>query len=213
MTTLSDLIGPNAGPVPAEVGYWHHVTRWVMGGNDQPNVGDCALVGAANLLVLVTSVVGDPQEMSDGEVENAYSRIAHWSPLRPETNRGARLTDVLEYWTENGWPSDPELKPIGWCQIGAYQIHRAVWSLGAVYAWVMLPAGGPDGWDFTDASALAGRDGTGAHAVLIVGSDADSLWIVTWAAVVKVSRAWWGSYGRDCYAVRLPGWIVPSLVE
>lgn len=203
--TLAELIGPNASNPGDEAGYWRQVSRWVMGGNDDPNVGDCAFAAIANLHTLVTTVVGDAQVMPDGEVEYAYSQIAGWLPGRPETNHGARLLDVLQYWSAHGWPGDPLLKPVGWAPIAADQIHQAVHSLGAVYAWCLLPMVDEE-WSFEDAAL--GATGEGAHAVLIVGSTPGRLYLVTWAKVVGVSRAWWERFGRDCYAVLHPAWSV-----
>lgn len=208
MTALSDLIGPRSTLSPATAGYWQRVPEWSLGGNDK--FGDCAFVALCNYIDLLTAVNGDPQLVPEAEAEHFYSVEAGFSPLNSATDKGETLVKILEYWTANGWPGDPTLVPAGWCQIEAAQIHQAVWGLGAVYAWVMLPPSGDEGWDFSDAAPTAGIAGTGAHAVLVVGSDADSLWIVTWAKVVKVSRAWWAAYGQQCYAIRLPGWVVPG---
>lgn len=210
MTTLPDLIGLNPGPLPAEVGYYRQVKRWVMGGNDQPNVGDCALVLCANVVDLITAVTDGPdkaQIMADGEVENAYSRIAGWDPENPATNHGARLTEVFDYWKVRGWPSDPEYKLIDYCEIGPDQIHQAIHSLGAAGGWAMLPMVDGD-WCFDDRAL--NEEGVGPHAVAIVGSRPGFLRVVTWATEIEVSRAWWDRFGRQQFGLLLPGWVVPS---
>ena len=207
MTTLAELLGPNPTRPGPTVGYYQSVQQWSLGGNQK--FGDCTFVSLCNLLDLVSAVNGTPFVIGAGEAENFYSREAGFNSQNPATDKGAVLADVIAYWADQGWPSDPVNKPLGWCAIEPGQIHQAVHSLGAVPAWCMLPDGG-DGWDFTDAPIRAGTPGTGAHAVLIVGSDvaADTLTLVSWAALQTVSRQWWDTYGRGAFAVLAPGWRV-----
>lgn len=213
MTSLLDLIGPNVSPAPETVGYYAQVKRWVMGGNDQPNTGDCALVLCANVVDVITTVIDGPDQaevMDDGEVENAYSRIVGWSPLRPETDHGARLADVFEFWKTQGWPSDPEYKLINYCEITTAEIGQAIYSLGAVGGWAMLPMVDGD-WCFDDRALEQDVGGTGAHAMAIVGARPGFLRVVTWTREFEVSLAWWTRYGKQQFGLALPRWIVPTV--
>lgn len=205
MTTLAELIGPNASNPPEEIGYSHLVEEWSLAGNDR--YGDCTFVCLCNLLDLVAAVYAKPFVIGEAEAELFYAREAGFRADNPATDRGAVLADVIRYWAANGWPSDPTNVPLGWCPIGADMIHQAVWSLGACPAWCLLPQN-DEGWDFTDAAVNWDAPGVGGHSVLIVGSDAGSLWIVTWAEVKIVSHAWWTKYGQGQFAVLAPGWKV-----
>lgn len=203
--TLSDLIGPNASPAGPVAGcHWQSVPEWSLGGNDR--YGDCTFVSLCNLIDLVTAANGAPELVGEAEAEYFYGREAGFDPNVAATDKGAVLEDVIRFWAEQGWPNDPENKLLGYCAIRPFEIHQAIYSLGAVPAWAMLPAD-EVGWDFSDAALSV--NGTGPHAVLIVESNPTGLKIVTWANVVDVSHMWWGVFGRGQFAVKHPAWSVP----
>lgn len=204
--TLAELIGSNASPAGEIVGYSARVPEWSLGGNDR--FGDCTFVSLCNLVDLVTAVNGAPEVVGEAEAEYFYAREAGFDPNAAATDKGAVLADVIRYWQDNGWPTDPVNKPAGWCAITPEQIHQAVHSLGAVPAWGMLPYVGDD-WDFSDVATSTATPGTGPHAFLIVGSSESAYKIVTWAEVKDVSHAWFQAYGRGQFAVRHSAWKVP----
>lgn len=191
----------------SEVGYWRPVTEWCLGEND--TFGTCAFAAIGNLHCIVTTANGVPEIMSDGEIEAMDHAVTGFDPMDPATDKGAQLKAVLDYWTNNGWVGDPTLKPVWYGDCSKHDIAEDIRLYGGVYAWCMLPKRGDD-WDFSDGALEASVPGTGAHAVLIVGADAGSLWIVTWARVVEISAMWWQTYGQESYAVLHPAWVRPA---
>lgn len=185
------------------LGYWRVVKEWSLGGNDK--YGDCAFVGLANLHDLVTAVNGAPEVMSDAEAEHFYSVEAGFKPGDASTDHGETLVKVLQYWSDYGWPGDPELKPKEWHQISFEQIGNTVDRYGAVYAWFMLPSL-DDEWDLSDDAVAKSVLGTGAHCMLVVGDAPDRSWVVTWGRVREVSAAWMAAYWRGGFAVQHPQW-------
>ena len=205
MTTLLDLIGPNASPPGEIAGYWECVPQFSLGGNDR--YGDCVFCTAANFTDLMTAVNGTPQLVPDGEVQRWYAWETGWTRANPESDKGEVLEKMLQVWRDHGNPSEPLDRLAGYCAIAPEEIHQAVHSLGAVPVWCELPSYN-DRWDFNDRSVALKTKGTGPHAVLIVESNPTGLKLVTWAELVDVSHAWWRAYGRDAYAVRHPVWKV-----
>lgn len=211
MTTLSDLIGPNASPPGETAGYWERVPKFSLGGNDE--VGDCVFCTAANYTDLLEAVNGTPQLVPEAEVERWYAWETGWRRDNPASDKGEVLERMLKVWRDQGNPSDPVDRLTGYCAITPGEIHQAVYSLGGVPAWCMLPIDhdiGEDGvWEFGDRALSVRAPGVEAHAILIVGSSPAGLKVVTWAEIRDVSHAWWAAYGKGQFAVRHPAWRVP----
>lgn len=209
MTTLSDLTGP-LGAIPATVGYADGITRFCLGENNI--FGTCGYAGVGNGNVVVTYVNGDPQIMSDGEIEAMYGRVAQFMPTDPTTDHGSALEAILTEWETNGWVGDPTFKPLGWCQIPMGQIPAAIHGLGWAYTWCRLPL--TDGnWDFSDLALRNGTPGTGPHCVTMIRSAPGVKEIVTWGERRVITDAWWAAYGAGAYAVRHPAWVRPVLAD
>jgi hypothetical protein len=174
--------------------------RWITAENDQPNVGDCTLVGAANLRLKRTGV-----RMSDGEILHAYSVIAGWRPMDITTNRGATIPRVLDYWRDEGWPGDPLDKIAGWSEVPGNEIRAAIERDGAIVGWSMLPVFGGD-YSFDDAAL--GMDGIAAHTTAMIQADDAGLTLITWGYEQRVSWGWWARFGRRGYRVELPPTVI-----
>lgn len=193
-----------------EVGYWRPVTNWCMGAND--HFVTCSWAGVGNLHVVVTTVNGSPEIMTDGEIEAMANRMSGFIESVPSTQHGAVLVDVLKSWSQFGWAGDPTMKPLYWDPITHAQIRETIDDLGGVYAWCALPvdttAPPEDGieYDFSDRAVETNAEGVYAHAVFLCGQAPGTIWLVTWAGVKQVSEAWWNRFGRDCYAVAHPAW-------
>jgi hypothetical protein len=205
MTPLSSYLATRPVSVPAKVGYDRPDIQYSLGGNDK--FGDCAFCSPANHVDLVKAAGGNPQQVMEAEIERFYAIETGWTPTDPSTDKGAILANVLQDFTDNGWPTDPEYKPLGLYSVKASQISTAVHLFGACEGWIMLPSDGDGGYDFTDAAF--GRPGQFAHAILIVGADESGYDLITWARRQRISRAWWTAFGRDAYSLHLPDWKTP----
>lgn len=198
---FNHLVGYNAKLSATVVGQWQNVAEWSMGGNDK--YGDCCFVSLCNLQDLASAVEGKPFVIGEAEAELFYSREANFDPENSQSDQGAILEDVIQYWCDNGWPSDPTDKPTGWCEITVAQIPMAVDKLYGVPATCLLPMTSvDDDFKLFNDTTLHNNPSDG-HAILIVGAGPDGYTIVTWAKTINVSYAWWRKFGRKQYAIKL----------
>ena len=145
-------------------------------------------------------IANNGEVMPDVEIMNAARAMAGVNPQDKSTDRGENLEELFRYMDASGWPGDPDLKPVQWYKIDAPQLMAVVKLYGCSVAWCILPEASPAafGDDMLD------REPTYAHAVTIVGFDADGYWLISWGTPYHVSLAWWTRFGRDCYAVEHP---------
>jgi hypothetical protein len=199
MITLADLIGEGAVASADTINRWEQVPAWSLAGNDR--YGDCTFVSLCNLKDMRAALLGKPFVIEEAEAELFYSREAQFNSQNPATDKGAVLADVIQYWADNGWPSDPTETIDRWCAIAPEQIHLTVDKLYGSPAWCQLPILPNGDIEWTDA-ALA-IDPSDGHAFLIAGSDPLGYTIIPYAAPVHVSLAWWARFGRGQFAIKL----------
>lgn len=165
---------------------WRDVPQWCDGGNTR--YGDCFFAMFGNYFALTTGEV-----MTDGEVENAYSAMAKFSPLNPATDHGVVFETGLEYLRTKGWPPDPVIVIRSWARTN--DLAGTIARHGAAFVALALPMNATgDGYDFTDDALVRNAPGVYGHAVLLV--DAGPPVFITWANPQGVSEAWLAEYGR-----------------
>jgi hypothetical protein len=118
---------------------------------------------------------------------------------------GATVIDVLNYWRRTGIGGH---KILGYAVLepgNLAHVRDSVWIFGNCYiglalpitaqtqsAWA-VPPGGPTG---------PGAPGSwGGHAVPVVAYDAESLTVVTWGALKKMTWGFWSAYCDEAYAL------------
>lgn len=181
---------------------WRDVPAWCLGENNE--FGTCFFAMIANWHLLNTTLAGDPQTMMDGEIEYADSVMTGFNPMNAASDKGEALVTGFDYLMASGWPAVPTLRPPSWHEVTDADVADALSRYGCLCCWVMLPQD-ENGWDLSDAALAAGMRGTGPHAVLMVESGADGIWLITWGEARRVSRAWWAAYGRQQFALVHPG--------
>lgn len=186
------------------IGYWRQVPEWSLAGNDR--YGDCTFATAANFTDLLTAVNGTPEVVPEGEAEYWYAKETGWTAQNPDSDKGEILEKMLQYWLENGNPSDPVDRITSYAPVANEDITVAIERYGACFAWCMLPMRGDDDPDLSDDALQNDTPGTAAHAMLIVGTTPKGFVVVTWGEACGVSRAWWYRYGRQQFSVEHPAW-------
>jgi len=195
-------------PPPANEDWEKNVGSWPMMLND--NLGDCTCACAGHMIEQWTTYTGAAVTPSDDDILSAYEAVGDYDPNDPNTDRGAVILDVLNYWRNTG---------IGGRQILAYaalephnhnEVKDSVMLFGNCYIGVQLPLsaqqqtvwavppGGPTG---------QGAPGSwGGHAIPIVAYDVRGLTVVTWGALKRMSWSFLDTYCDEAYAVLSQDW-------
>lgn len=200
--TLKARPGVKLSP-PASAGWYPSVSpsAWGMLGNS--TVGDCVAAAAFHSQQLWEKAAQSVDTgFTDAQALAMYSAISGYDPRKPSTDVGATLQDGLGYWRSPGLTG-----PNGNYKIEAFAeidyrnldlVKQCVADFGVCYAALEVPssamsqfdAGQP--WDVVKRSQIEG-----GHCVPIVGYDATYLYVVTWAAVQKVTYAFYNKYFEE----------------
>jgi hypothetical protein len=200
---------------PAIVDNYTAVASWGMLGNDQ--WGDCTCAGDGHICEQQTGIgLGQELVVTTGQALDIYSAISGFNPNdgppgSNPTDQGATVQSAIEYLVKPG---------IGAFRIAAYgqvavtdmaKIKLAVYEFGCLSIGINLPdsamtqfnAGQP--W-----TPVSGSPIDGGHCVIVVGYDADWIYVVTWGAVQKMSYAFWTEYVEEAWAPIAQDWVSKS---
>jgi len=189
------------------------VRRWPSMLNKQ--IGDCTVAAAGHMIQAWTAVRGRAVILRDSEILDAYSALTGFDPAKPKIDRGATALELLRFWRKRG---------IGGHKIDAYaelalkdlfQMKATVFLFGGCYIGLELPEiafeDAKEGRDWRVSPGGAVGKGApnswGLHAVPVVGYDRDSLNVVTWGMLKRMTWHFWETYGDEAYAVLSPDWI------
>jgi hypothetical protein len=207
---LAKYIAPTAiAPPPVKEDWAKKVAQWPMMLND--SLGDCTCACAGHMIEQWTTYTGKTVILPDNAVLTAYEDVGGYNPADPNTDNGAVILDVLNYWRKTG---------IGGRQILAFaalepknhmEFKDSVALFGNCYIGVALPVsaqnqsvwavppGGPTG---------QGAPGSwGGHAIPIVAYDTRGLTVVTWGALKRMTWGFLDTYCDEAYAVLSQDWI------
>lgn len=195
--------------------------RWPMHCND--SVGCCTVSAVAHSIETWTRAArGSLSPIPDRAVLQAYSEVSGYDPLRPSTDRGAVMLDVMNYWRKAGlgghrlevYTSIPNRRPD--------LLRCAIWLFGGVQLGIQLPqtaedqldAGKPwtvpPGW-FAWFHPKNRAGSWGGHAVYAVDYDRDWVYLTTWGMVQPASWDWIEAYTDERYAcLDEQDWVGPD---
>jgi hypothetical protein len=201
---LARYLTPEVLPsAPAAFDWGANVTNWPMMGNN--TIGDCTCAAAGHCIEEWTSDVGTPVVIPDTEIIAAYAAISGYNPATGAHDVGATVIDVLNYWRRTGIGGH---KILGYAALepgNLAHVRDSVWIFGNCYIGLALPItaqtqstwavppGGPTG--------LGAPGSWGGHAVPVVAYDAESLTVVTWGALKKMTWGFWSAYCDEAYAL------------
>jgi hypothetical protein len=198
---------------PEEIDWTSAVPSYGMFQND--NFSCCTLSGVANLILQMSYNSGKQYQISDDDVLKAYSDITGFDPARPETDNGAHLIDVLNYWRQVG---------IGGNKIAAFveldinnlaQIFGALYAFGGIYAGADLPKiieEEPLFWDIDDPNFQGdSKPGTwGPHCVVLGAASLQFLGSITWGEIQRLTLPFFSNYFFQAFAVLDDLWLSTS---
>lgn len=209
---VSRYFAPDIAPAPPACDYSKGMTSWGMMDNDF--LGCCVIAGIGHALQLLTLNTTGILTVPDATILRYYEWFGGYVPGDPATDNGCVELDVLNLWRKFGVaqrallayaavsPSSAEhvrktIELFGFCYIGVSLPTTAQSQVGKVWDVVGNPASDPDS-----------QPGSwGGHAVIVVAYDAETLTVVTWGGLQKLTWKFWSAYVDEAYALLL-GYVV-----
>lgn len=178
-------------------------------------IGDCTCAAAAHMCRVwalnQAEELAQPAEISEETVVSAYAAVSGYDPVKPETDRGAAMLDVLKLWRSAG---------IGGHKIGAFAqitphdiptIQTAINMFGGVYVGMSLPkTAQTQEWIGTGNTADDHPGSWGGHCAGAATYDRTSLTFMTWGHLQRATWYWVGRYVDECYALIGEDWVTGS---
>ena len=182
---------------------------WGMDAND--TVGDCTCAAIAHMLMLMTAHTGSLITPSAQDVLSVYSAVTGYVPGNEETDNGAAISDVLNYWQTTGLLGH---RILGWAQVdqtNIVEMKQAVALFSAIDVGVNLPDSAMQAfnnnqpWDQLDDQNI-----DGGHSIPIFGYGSAGATCVTWGQTQQMSWPWFQEYCDEAYAVISEDWIIQA---
>ncbi len=185
---------------PRHTAYIEAVASWELGENDR--LGTCTCVCPANVILALTTLVGQPRRTSDTDIVGFYSAVTGYNAGDPNSDQGAMIEDVLAAWHAHGIGTKPIDMLDGYATIDIHnhdRVREAVAALGPVDIGVSLPSGWEQAtvWD----TSTAGTEIAGGHCVTVVGYTEAGPLIVSWGQVFSLTWAGWDAYATEAHAL------------
>jgi len=200
-------------PAPPAAQNWSHkLTHLGMMLND--TLGDCTCAAIGHCVQEWTSLT-DPEEviLPDATILKLYEAVSGYIPGRPNTDVGAVVADVLNYWL-----NDPGA--VGGHSLPAYaavepnnrqEIQDAVYIFGNCYIGLQMPISAQTQavWSVPPGGPVGqGAPGSwGGHAVPVVAYDARGLTVITWGQLLRMTWPFLDAYCDEAYALIGQDWL------
>lgn len=185
--------------VPDEFDLGGKVTTWPMYRNDE--WGDCTCAAVGHMIQAWTSHAGAERTPAEDVIERLYI------PETGDADEGRVEIDVLNYWRKSGVDGDKIDAYVSVKPSNHDHVKAGAYLFGGLYIGVALPltAQSQHVWDYVADSGDQGEPGSwGGHAVDVVAYDADTLTVVTWGGLLKMTWAFWDHYVDESYALLSP---------
>jgi len=210
---LGAALHPEQVQVPNVVDELSAVSDWPMFLND--SIGDCTCAAAGHMLEAWAAYGrGAAVKVSDADVLKAYEAVSGYIPGRPDTDQGAVMQDVLDYWRKTGIGGH---KILAFAEVdikNAAEIETALYLFGHIYVGLNVPKSAEDQFGAGAPWDVVANDGgiLGGHAVDLGYWNADMpgktrLAVVTWGARQEMTAAFWSEYVEEAWVVADADWI------
>jgi hypothetical protein len=189
-----------------------HLERVPMFLNDR--LGSCTQASKGHGVITFersSSQRGELQ-LTDADIEAAYSRVGGYVPGRPETDNGAYELDSLKDWRKNGLGRERDGTPhtiyafVRVDHTDHQEVRLAHYVFGGLKVCAALPLSAADQiragalWDVT--SGYRAEAGSwGGHSMYSFAYNRASAAVWTWGEPQWMTWAWWDAYVDEVYAV------------
>ncbi len=196
---------------PTSIDWTTRVPDWPMYLNDQ--LGCCTVAAAGHMTQAWTTYgAGRTVTVADSDVLTAYRAVSGYLPGRPETDQGAVMQDVLNYWRTTGVGGH---KILAFAEVNVRnlaEVYAALYLFGHVYVGVDLPYAALDQFDAGQPWTVTAPDGgiAGGHAVNVGWRNGQTMRAVTWGRQQTLDEAWWARYVEEAWVVVSQEWLASS---
>lgn len=196
-------------PPPATENFGAKVTNWPMMLND--TLGDCTCACAGHMIEEWTTYSGTAVIPPNPAILAAYEAVSGYNPANPQSDKGAVILDVLNYWRNTGIDSHKIMAYASLEPKNHTEVEDSVFLFGNCYLGIQLPLSAQNQavWAVPPGGATGqGAPGSwGGHAVPIVAYDPRGLTVITWGATKRMSWGFLDAYCDEAYAVLSQDWI------
>lgn len=195
---------------PAKEDFEKKVKSWPMMLNDK--LGDCTCACVGHMIEQWTTYsAAQATVLPDGTIEQLYEAVSGYNPNDPNSDKGAVILDVLNYWRQSGVAGDKIMAYASLEPQNHDQVRESVELFGNCYLGVQLPitAQNQTVWAVPPGGPVGpGAPGSwGGHAIPIVAYDHRGVTVVTWGALKRVTWQFLDTYCDEAYAVLDGDWI------
>lgn len=190
---------PDEIAIPAAVDWsdGHEDFWWGPLGNDA--FGDCTCAAACHMTDAWRIAHNQPPTCVTDDALSAYAAVTGFDPDRPETDRGAVVLDVLNYWRQHGIAGS---KIDAYAAVKVRLIPHTVDLFGGAYLGLQLPLSAQGQKVWSKADGPDGLPGTwGGHAVSVISYDPQGVVLVTWGERQRATWDFIHAYCDEAYAV------------
>jgi hypothetical protein len=193
---------------PDTVDYISQVDSWPMYGNDR--LGDCTCAAAGHMIEAWTRYgQGTTIKVTDQDVLTTYEKVGGYDPRDPDSDQGAVMQDVLDYWRKTGIAGH---KILAFAEVdvrSAGELAAAMYLFGHVYLGINCPdsamnqfdAGKP--WD-----VVRGAQVEGGHAIdWGFRSKGRNHKVITWGQPQEMTAAFFAKYVEEAWVVVDDRWL------
>ena len=197
---------------PKEVDWTDGQKEWGVMLNDQ--IGDCTCAAAGHLIQAWTANATAERTLPDSAILAAYEAVGGYDPSNPDTDQGASILDVVNYWRRTG---------IGGDKIGAFVtmnprnqalVQIAIDWFGGIDVGLELPLSAQDEtvWCQSNNPSENQPGSWGGHSVAIVGYNGAGLTCITWGEPLLMTWGFFCIYCSEAYAMLDADWLKADFV-
>jgi len=211
---FANYLKATALPAPPKLEDWtKKVRKWPMMLND--NIGDCTCACAGHMIEEWTTYAHAPgYTPTDQQILQAYEAVSGYTPGDPNSDNGAVILDVLNYWRQTGIAGHPITAFVSLEPKNHGQVEDAVYLFGNCYIGVQLPLSAQNQkvWSVPPGGPIGqGAPGSwGGHAIPIVEYDARGVTVITWGEKLRATWNFLDTYCDEAYAVLSADWIAAN---
>jgi hypothetical protein len=210
---LKPALGPLGLPDPPASVEYSDIPDIGMLGND--GAGDCVEAGCYHALEQDTRyATGTELVAATADAIGWYSKLTSYDPSQTDpdgnnpTDQGTVVQDALDAWRKSGLTvegSDGVHKIAAFAAVDLTnwnEIENAVNIFGQVLIGFNFPDSAMQQFDAGQPwTVVKGSPLDGGHCVVLIGYDADWLYVLTWGQIQKMDRAFWKQYVDEAWVI------------